>query len=116
MSLVGLCPIVEDAACAAGSPGEEKHGSAAAREVCGRIPPGSCIPGGREMPWEGGLQVTSTRHCLEKRGKKIQYGGEVFLLAKRPFLLLFPPVSGERWPDKGISLGLAARDFPHFPW
>lgn len=49
-------------------------------------------------------------------GKKIQYGGKVFLLVKRPFLLLFPPVSGERWLDKGISLGLAGRDFPHFPW
>lgn len=68
--MVGLCPIVEDAARTAGSPGEKKHGSAAAREVCGSISPGSCIPGGREVPREGGLQVTNTRHCLEKGGRK----------------------------------------------
>lgn len=51
-------------------PWGKKHGSAAAREVCGRISPGSCIPGGREMPREGGLQVTNARHCLEKGERK----------------------------------------------
>lgn len=92
------------------SPGDKKHGSAAARAVCGRISPGSCSPGGREMPREGGLRVTDARHCLEKGGKKIQHGGEVFLLV--PFLLLFPPGNGERWLGKGIFVGLARRGFP----
>lgn len=111
--MLGLCPIVEDAAPrrrqprAAGSPGDKKNNQSTAMPLPGRVLREDFSP--FPQPWrprEGGLRVTNAGHCLEKGGgeKKIQYGGERFS-SLCLLLLLFPPVNGERCWTKGISFG-----------
>lgn len=46
---------------------------------------------------EGWIAGYKREALFEEGGKKIQHGGEeVFLAVEWPFLLLFPPVNGER--------------------
>lgn len=113
--MLGLCPIVEDAARAAGSPGEKKKNMAvllAASFEGGFLPVPASLESG-----DAGFAGYKRQALFGERRRKIQNGEEVF----PPFTRTFPAFVRSCWwgrvtGQRDLFWGLPGRDFPHFPW